>query len=319
MRWAETCGLCAGLLLGSHAFADTPAYGKAQTFEPGKKYNCVPTADRKGWDCSESGKAAQPRAAAAAAAPAAPPPAETPSAQASAPQPAAASQKSGALPDYLTNAAAHGSTPPQEVPQAEPPAPPPAPATVANPAAAEEHPTAPAPSAPASTETKTVPPPMAQQPARPPAPVSENAEAAPAREPGRTRAPAPKPVAPPAAEHASPPSAVRAQPSAAGVQPAVSDFLALPGDQFVVELARAQSASDIAAQRSALQPPRGKVYELHLRQNGTESWLLVWGAFDSVEAARAARDELAAQGSVTPGWPRRIGPLQAEARRGTSE
>jgi hypothetical protein len=324
MRWAETCGLCAGLLLIGHAFADAPTYGKAQTFEPGKKYNCVPTADHKGWDCSESGKAAQPRPAPAAApAPAAPRPAETPPAQASAPvtpRPAAAAQETGALPSYLTNAAARGSAPPPVAePQAASPTPPPASATAAKPAAAEEHPAASAESPPAPTQAKTVPPPAAQQPTRPPTPAAENTEASPAQEPERTKAAAaPKPLAPPAAETAPSPSAVSAQPSAHGPQPTAADFLALAGDQFVVELAHTRSASDLAAQRSALQLPRGKVYELHLRQNGIDSWLLVWGAFDSIEAARAARDELAGQGSITPGWPRRVAPLQAEARR-TSE
>ena len=31
-------------------------YNKVDTFEPGRRYNCVPTPDRKGWDCSETGK-----------------------------------------------------------------------------------------------------------------------------------------------------------------------------------------------------------------------------------------------------------------------
>src|SRR5215475_12980098 len=30
-------------------------YGKVETFQPGKKYNCVPTPDHKGWDCRELG------------------------------------------------------------------------------------------------------------------------------------------------------------------------------------------------------------------------------------------------------------------------
>src|SRR5512143_1852715 len=33
--------------------AAEPKYGKVETFEPGKKYTCVPTADHKGWNCSE--------------------------------------------------------------------------------------------------------------------------------------------------------------------------------------------------------------------------------------------------------------------------
>ena len=87
-----------------------------------------------------------------------------------------------------------------------------------------------------------------------------------------------------------------------------NEFANLPGEQYVLELAHADSADiEIPA------VPRGKVYKLHLRQNGAGRWLLLWGPFDSVESARAARDEIAAQGA-TPGWPRRVAPLQAEAR-----
>jgi len=92
------------------------------------------------------------------------------------------------------------------------------------------------------------------------------------------------------------------------------DFLALPATQYVIELAHADSAAGLDAARSAAHPAHGEVYELHLSQNGNDAWLLLWGPFADLPAARAARDELAAQGA-TPGWPRRIGPLQTEARR----
>jgi septal ring-binding cell division protein DamX len=91
------------------------------------------------------------------------------------------------------------------------------------------------------------------------------------------------------------------------------DFLALPGDHYVIELAHAEREADVAGLRASLHLPLGEVYELHLRQNGGDWWLLVWASFDSVEAARAARAELPA--SITAGWPRRIAPLQAEVRR----
>jgi hypothetical protein len=94
--------------------------------------------------------------------------------------------------------------------------------------------------------------------------------------------------------------------------PSPSDFLALPGDQYVIELAHADSAAELPEPAV----PRGTVYKLRLHQNGGERWLLLWGAFDSVESARAARDEVSATG-LAPGWPRRIAPLQAEARRTT--
>src|SRR6185369_15938151 len=41
------------LMIGANAQADEPKYGKVETFQPGKKYTCVPTADHKGWDCNE--------------------------------------------------------------------------------------------------------------------------------------------------------------------------------------------------------------------------------------------------------------------------
>src|SRR5580765_3842441 len=41
------------LMFGANAQADEPKYGKVETFQPGKKYTCVPTADHKGWDCNE--------------------------------------------------------------------------------------------------------------------------------------------------------------------------------------------------------------------------------------------------------------------------
>jgi hypothetical protein len=94
---------------------------------------------------------------------------------------------------------------------------------------------------------------------------------------------------------------------------AENEFANLPGDQYVLELAHADSdAIDLPA------VAHGKVYKLHLRQNGAERWLLLWGPFDSIESARAARDEIATQGA-TPGWPRRIAPLQAEARKSGTE
>jgi len=88
-----------------------------------------------------------------------------------------------------------------------------------------------------------------------------------------------------------------------------SAFLALPGEQYVIELAHGANESDLAG---VVAPDQRQVYKLHLRQNGADVWLLVWGSFPDVGAARAARAEIT-QG--TPGWPRRIAPLQAEVRR----
>lgn len=262
--------------LAASAHADPSDYGKVDTFQPGKKYNCVPTADRKGWDCNVTGNAdvapapAQPPAATPA--PTAPPasapvPEATPAAPPTQPAPG-----SGALPNYLNNPAMNGAMRPM--------------------------PAAPAP--------KPVPPPRVKGPQVP----AQRSTAPAANPPLAPPQPAP---AKPAALAPNPAPAMAVPPAQAG-----QDFLALPAAQYVIELAHADSAAGIDAARTAAHPAHGEVYELHLSQNGNESWLLLWGPFADLQAARAARDELAAQGA-TPGWPRRIGPLQSEARHADHE
>lgn len=246
------------------ALADPPDYGKADTFQPGKKYNCVPTADRKGWDCKETGKADIP-AAPPPAMPPERPPAATPAPVAHAAAPAqAATPHSSALPSYLTNSGAN--QPMQPMPAAAAPKPAPKPRVKG-------------PMVPARTVVQTRP-----------APKSEQAPTEPTR------------VEP------TPESALL--PAAPAPAPAAQDFLALPADAYVIELAHAATATDLAAPN----PACGKVYKLHLHQNGADVWLLVCGPYENLQAARAARGELAAQGA-TAGWPRRVGPLQTEVRR----
>jgi len=97
------------------------------------------------------------------------------------------------------------------------------------------------------------------------------------------------------------------------------EFLALPPSGYVIELAHSARAADLAASRAALQLARGQLYELHLRRDNGDWWLLVWGSFDNVDAARAARAELPADAVINAGWPRRIGALQSEARHVSSE
>ena len=288
MRWAECSAFAGALLLAGFAHADAPAYGKVETFQPGKKYNCVPTADHKAWDCSESGKAAQQqsREDSPAAVPASPP----------IPPPAEPAPKAGALPSYLANTAAGSRA-----------ASTPTPATTADPQLA---------TAPASAPESRVESSASTTPAVPATPVAEtppapkpvaSAPAAPSRAPEKATVPSssssPTAVTEPVAQ---PVPAARIQTPAPRSD---SDFANLSGEQYVLELAHADSA-DIEVPAV----PHGKVYKLHLRQNGAGRWLLLWGPFDSVESARAARDEIAAQGA-TPGWPRRVAPLQAESRR----
>ncbi|MGH8041194.1 MAG: hypothetical protein ACREPN_04020 [Rudaea sp.] len=249
--FAAGCVLvCAGVC------AAAPDYGKVDTFQPGKKYNCVPTADRKGWDCTENGKAdvpppepvAPPASTSTEAAP-------TEAATTAVVPSTAAPQSAGTLPGYLTNAAA--ARPMQSMPAAPTAKPAPRPRATAKPIPQQ---------APAVQATAT-------------SPVGLPAHAMPAR---ATHTPA-----------------------------EVSDFLALPAASYVIELAHGATRTDIAA---APHPSHEKVYELHLRQNDADVWLLLWGPFTDLQTARAAREELAAQGA-TPGWPRRIGPLQTEMHR----
>jgi septal ring-binding cell division protein DamX len=93
------------------------------------------------------------------------------------------------------------------------------------------------------------------------------------------------------------------------------EFLALPGSSYIIELAHANDKSELDSLRGSLQLARGELYELHLQREGHDWWLLAWGTFDSVAAARAARGELPTDAPINAGWPRLIAPLQAEARR----
>ncbi len=262
--------LCAAAV----AQADPSDYGKADTFQPGKKYNCVPTADHKGWDCKETGNADVPPAPQPAQTPAAAPaPAHEafPAAPTAPPTP-----RASALPGYLA------APNPGETLQPMPAAPTPKPA----------------------------PKPRVKGPM------------VPARAPGPKKSvpkPAPVPAAAPApAQTRSVPTVPSPEAAPASVTPAPTrlahNFLALPATSYVIELAHADSKAGLDAARAAAHPAHGNVYELHLQQNGIDAWLLLWGPFDDLEAARIARAELVAQGAA-PGWPRRAGPLQTELRR----
>jgi hypothetical protein len=277
----------AALLVALSCFAASviaqPApYNTSDTFQPGKKYNCVPTADRKGWDCNEIGKADQPQSAKPVQPTAVPPapsaPGNVSTAPAPAPIPSAAAPTTNAdpssrLPTYLTNDSATA-----------PAATTPPPSTLSATAARANAP-------PVPTEAKPVKPiksPAIEKPAR----VVATYPATPA---------APKPTPP------------RDTPRA--INSAGDDFMSLAGDRFVIELAHASQRSDLATTRDALHIAQGQFYDVHFLQNGGDAWLLVWGSFDTIQAARSARSDLTQNTSVAVGFPRRVAPLQAEARR----
>lgn len=413
MRSAEVVRalVAIALWIGGNAQAAEPKYGKVDTFEPGKKYTCVPTADHKSWNCTEiapgkPGEKAGGGTPTVETTPLAPPAAaRTPEPIPAAPAAAPAQQsrpKGSALPSYLRATGSPGaaaSAPPAEspapaaavpapeqvtptapapVPAAAPPiagpppatpsprvetappapkmseAPPPpsrplaAPAaapspvapvtrTAAPPAAAPEA-TRPEPVAPAkptartkptesgATTTETAaatPAPATQEPAAAaPAPeMPAPASTAPAPEPIRAPEPAPAPK-PAHTEPPSPPPAAVAAPAHTQSTPTGArgnrEFLALPASGYVIELAHSTNPAELAALHASLQLTHGELYELHLRRDNGDWWLLVWASFDSVDAARAARSELPADAAINAGWPRRIGALQAEARRVSS-
>lgn len=283
MRWVERGALAAALIFAGLAHADAPRYGKVETFQPGKKYHCVPTPDHKAWDCNESGKASEPRAETAA------PPAPAPGTDTT----AESAPKATALPSYLKNSAQRG--------QAHTIAPAPAPVPASAPAPV------PAPT-PAPTEPTPAPVPTS---APAPVPAPKSAPTA----PPVARAPAPQPVAAPTAV-AEPPASV--SPSAsinAGAPVGNREFLALPASSYIVEIAHSANRADLAALHASLHLPLGELYELHLTRDGGDWWLLVWGPFSDIESARAARSDVPADATVNAGWPRRVAPLQAEARR----
>ncbi|MBS0557880.1 MAG: hypothetical protein JSR27_10755 [Proteobacteria bacterium] len=260
--------LAFALLAGAAlAQADPSDYGKVDTFQPGKKYNCVPTADHKGWDCKQIGNADSPPSSAAPAA-SAPPPRATPTPPPeSAP---AAAPRAGALPGYL--AAPNPASAMQPLPAAPGPKPAPKPRV--------QGPMVPAQAPAAAANPPPAPPPQPATPVPEPAPV--------------VTAPPPKLMPAPTMTVSTPPV----------------DFLALPADSYVIELAHAATEAELTAPNVT----SGNMYKLHLRQNDAEVWLLVCGPYDSLQAARTARADLAAQGA-TSGWPRRVGPLQTEVRR----
>ncbi len=405
------------VMIGGQAQADDPKYGKVETFQPGKKYTCVPTADHKGWDCKEIalGGAAGSKQGSGA------PPAETtplaPAAGTHAPEPIPAAPVSAppapaaaptqpkpvGLPAYLradgpavpaqaahaaapSAPAAAGAAPPAARAAAQPampatvveaPAPPKAPAATASPskfadaapattsaasptanasserapeaqamtppsaapalppAAAEPVPTptstpAPAPKAAAAEERVTrTPAAVTQESATSPqpAPAAPSSAPRPAREPIAARPPReaeqPAPPAAPTTAVETAPASARAATalapaplkSAPGAARGNREFLALPESDYVVELAHSANVADFAALRASLQLTRGQLYQLRLRRDNGDWWLLVWASFDSVDAARAARADLPADAAINAGWPRRIGVLQSEARR----
>ncbi len=93
-----------------------------------------------------------------------------------------------------------------------------------------------------------------------------------------------------------------------------SEFLTLPGNQYVIELAHSDDPHAFDAILNALKLRADQLYRLHFPNNKNEQWMLVWAGHDSITHARAALSHLSPTVALNAGWPRRIAPLQTELR-----
>lgn len=82
----------------------------------------------------------------------------------------------------------------------------------------------------------------------------------------------------------------------------------------MLELASGSDRSAVEYEAGRIAPTHGEIYLLPLSRDGAPWYVAVWGDFDTVEAARAARGEAIAVGAMRAGWPRRAGPLKQELR-----
>lgn len=90
--------------------------------------------------------------------------------------------------------------------------------------------------------------------------------------------------------------------------------MALPGAHYTLVLDSARSTSELNALIAALENLPGKLYLVGLNMPDGRWYSLCWSAFDSLEAARAARADLPADAPIASGWPRRISLLQSEIK-----
>lgn len=230
--------------------------------------------------------------------------------------------RSRRIPNYLlapeSRESSSGSPAPRSESAAAEPARPPAAETTANAQVAAGTPAAassPQSSAQGAASGLSVSAPLAPAPA-----PSSSTQPAPAAAPPRPAA-APPPAATAASTTsaaASPPESTSRSsapaPAATTVLRGSAEFRRLGDGRFVLELAGGSDrrAVEDEAGRTAL--ARGDIYLLALSRDGAPWYLAVWGDFDSVDAARAARGEALAAGAARAGWPRRAGPLKQELR-----
>ncbi|MCB1575571.1 MAG: hypothetical protein KDI80_16485, partial [Xanthomonadales bacterium] len=93
------------------------------------------------------------------------------------------------------------------------------------------------------------------------------------------------------------------------------EFARLPGSHYTVVLASVRDPATLGTLIAAMADRPGALYLLKLGMPDGDWYSLCWSEFDDVEAARAARVQLPDEASLSSGWPRRIGLLQAEIAR----
>ena len=298
-------GLC--LVTGSAALA----------FEPGTRHVCVPSSDGQSFEChdvSAPANTANPTESAAETAPdsdrsvppqaaspqaASPPVTPPPAAPASVPmaKPVAAATRP---PSYLLQRPSSSGVP----------------AAVAEPAANAGAVPAAEP-APVGTE-----PAVEAAPDESPAGVDADTSPAPAENPAASaEAGLPPATEPVAAESPTEDAATTAnEPTAPAPMPrgevlGADEFARLPGSHYTVVLASVRDPATLGTLIAAMADRQGALYLLKLGMPDGDWYSLCWSEFDDVEAARAARVQLPDEASLSSGWPRRIGLLQAEIAR----
>lgn len=284
--------MLAAIGVGTTAFA----------FEPGKERVCVASADGTRFECrdKQAGDSATHEATVApdrtTAEPATPAPTDVPEPEPTraAAAPAAASGSTGALPNYLLQD-------PSSTRPAAASAPEPEPARPASTAAPASAPAATRPAAPAAAPRDETTVPVA-------APAPTPMPAAPAVVPASTPATEPVPAATAAPPRQASPAAMPPAQRAGGH----AEFRRLAGTRYTLEVARADRAGAFDALLAALADVDGRFYVVALRNPAGLSYSLLWNDYASIEDARAARARLPGDVAITSGWPRRIGPLQAE-------
>ncbi len=89
-------------------------------------------------------------------------------------------------------------------------------------------------------------------------------------------------------------------------------FGKLPPAHFTLQLAHASTAENFPELIQQLGIDFRQCYVLRVRRDGGDWWVLAYGSFQDVNAAKAALIEVRPAPGMTAVWPRRIGNLQGE-------